>query len=73
MNELEILNRFIKTSITLTGYKPQEFIMSVNLYRDIILIASNHIVINRNHDITYKGIKLTCDHKIEDGSITIKY
>ena len=73
MKELEILNRFIKTSIILTGYKPQEFIMSVNLYRDIILIASNHIVINKKTDILYRGIKLTCDHKIEDGSITIKY
>jgi len=73
MNELEILDRFIETSITLTGYKPKKLIMSVNLYHDIFHLVSNHIVINKNNDLTYMGIKLTCDHEIQDGSITIKY
>ena len=73
MNELEILDRLIETSIKLTKYKPQEIIMSVSLYNEIFILFSNHFVINRNHDLTYSGIKLTCDYENKDGSITIKY
>jgi uncharacterized ubiquitin-like protein YukD len=80
--ELHFLNNIIDTTINLTNYEPKEIILPIKVYSNVLndMRLINNIYTSADSNkidsidaVYYRGIKISFDEKMLNGSITIKY